>query len=150
MNTLLIRWQRLVSDGQTCPRCGGTEEAVQEAVSQLGRALGPLGIKVTLEKAELTVAEFQRSPLASNEILIDGRPLESWLGGETGQSPCCDVCGPADCRTLQVDGETHEAIPAELIVKAGLLAGAQLLGGKPVAMCCPPAEPAKGRSGCCP
>ncbi len=150
MKTLSIRWQRLVADGQTCPRCGATEEAVEDAVSTLRKSLAPLGIEIALEKAELTVAEFKRSPLASNEILIDGRSLESWIGGGTGQSPCCDVCGPSDCRTLEVGGEVHEAIPSGLIVKAGLLAGAQLLLDKPVGTCCPPADPQKGNSGCCP
>ncbi|MBC7131250.1 DUF2703 domain-containing protein, partial [Candidatus Bathyarchaeota archaeon] len=29
MGTLRIKWQRLVSDGQTCPRCGSTEEELE-------------------------------------------------------------------------------------------------------------------------
>ena len=54
---------------------------------------------------------------------------------------------------LTVDGKTYETIPAELVVKAGLLAGAQLVGTQPAnpwnptegwsqrPACCPPCRP---------
>ena len=35
-----------------------------------------------------------------------------------GQSECCEVCED-DCRTIEVEGEIYETIPAELIIKAG-------------------------------
>jgi hypothetical protein len=125
---LIIKWQRLLSDGQTCPRCGSTEDEVEKAVTSLRRALTPLGIVVVLEKGELSVEEFKQDTLRSNEIWIGDRLLEDWLGATTGQSECCDVCGPNDCRTVILAGESHEVISAELIVKAGLLAAAELLG----------------------
>lgn len=127
---LTIKWQRLLYDGQTCPRCGSTGDEVGKAVTTLRQALTPLGIVVVLEKGELSVAEFKQDPLRSNEIWIGGRLLEDWLGAQTGQSACCDVCGPNDCRTVNVAGESHEVVPAELIVRAGLLAAAQLFVGK--------------------
>jgi hypothetical protein len=37
------------------------------------------------------------------------------------------VCGDSECRTLEVSGTTFEAIPERLILKAALLAAAQLL-----------------------
>ena len=124
---MVISWQRLLSDGQTCPRCGATEDEVEKAATTLRQSLVPLGIAVVLEKGELSVKEFKQDTLRSNEIRIGGRLLEEWLGAQTGQSECCDVCGPNDCRTLDVAGESHEVVPAELIVRAGLLAAAQLL-----------------------
>ncbi|MBE0504744.1 MAG: DUF2703 domain-containing protein [Desulfuromonadales bacterium] len=36
--------------------------------------------------------------------MINGKLLEEWIGGQTRQSQCCDVCGPNDCRTMAVDG----------------------------------------------
>ena len=125
---LTIKWQRLLYNGQTCPRCGSTGDEVEKAVTTLRQSLTPLGIVVVLEKGELAVEEFKRDTLRSNEIRVGGRLLEDWLGATTGQSECCDVCGPNDCRTVNVAGESHEVVPAELIVKAGLLAAAQLLG----------------------
>lgn len=117
-----------MDDGQTCPRCGSTETEIGKAVTLLTQSLAPLGIAVVLEKSELSNEQFACAPLQSNAIRIDGKLLEEWVGGETGQSPCCEVCGPNDCRTMAVGSEVFEVIPTELIVKAGLLAAAQLLG----------------------
>ena len=127
MKEITISWQRLVEDGRTCPRCGDTGEAVQQAADTLRNALAGLGIGVRLEEGELATAEFTQAPLESNRILLQGRTLEDWLGATTGQSPCCEVCGPNECRTVTVDGTTHEAIPADLIIRAGLLAAGQVL-----------------------
>jgi hypothetical protein len=147
MKTLTIAWQRLLADGQTCPRCGSTENEVEKAVALLTQSLAPLGVAVVLEKSELSNEQFAQAPLQSNAIRIDGKLLEEWVGGKTGQSPCCDVCGPNDCRTVAVGSEVFEVIPTELIVKAGLLAAAQLFG-REECDCYPAAVWPSG--GCCP
>ena len=134
--TLAITWERLVEGGETCPRCGATEEELNRAVGQLEAALEPLGIAVTLEKRELTFEAFKGEPTASNRIWLNGRLMEDWLGGGSGASPCCDECGDEECRTVVVDGEEHEAVPAALIVRAGLAAASAMAT---------PADP-----GCCP
>ena len=128
MKTLKIRWQRLVSKGETCPRCGATGKEMEKALQTLEQSLAPLGIKVALEKQELNQSEFQKDPLQSNRIWIEGRSLEEWLGLKVGQTPCCQTCGDAECRTLVTTGQVYESIPAELIVKAGLLAASKLVG----------------------
>ncbi len=145
--TLTIKWQRLLYDGKTCPRCGSTESEVERAVTVLGQTLKPLSIDVVLEKGELSVEQFKQDTLQSNAIWINGRLLEDWLGAQTGQSECCDVCGPNDCRTMTVAGDVHEVVPVELIVKAGLLAAAQLVDQKTCG--CFPAAVWPG-GGCCP
>jgi hypothetical protein len=53
--------------------------------------------------------------------------LEEWLDGRVGRSPCCDVCGDEECRTLELDGLIFEAIPAGLIVQAGIMAASRLI-----------------------
>lgn len=147
MKTITIAWQRLLSEGQTCPRCGTTETEVEKAFSVLKESLSPQGFNVVLEKGELTAEQFAQNTLQSNSILINGKLLEEWIGGQTGQSQCCDVCGPNDCRTMAVDGDVHEVIPSALIIKAGLLAATQLRGHD-VCDCYPPAIWPGG--GCCP
>src|SRR5512139_404190 len=102
---LIISWQRLLIEGETCPRCGTTEAEVEKAVASLTSALAPLGVKVILEKKSLAVEEFKRDTLQSNMIRLNGRLLEEWLGAKAGKSQCCDVCGPNDCRTVNVGGE---------------------------------------------
>lgn len=120
---LKIEWERLVSDGQTCPRCQSTEDELRKAVDYLATILKPRGIRVLLEKREIALQEFQKNPLQSNRIIINGKLLEEYIQAETGKSPCCSVCGPNDCRTIVVnDKQVYETIPAELIIKAGLKA----------------------------
>lgn len=151
MKVLTIRWQRLVDEkGRTCERCGATGTAVEAAVAQLKRSLKELGIDVVLEKGVVDFQEFSTDPLASNRLWVGGRPIEDWLEGTVGHSKCCSVCGDSDCRTLTVNGQAYEEIPAELIVRAGLLAAAQLVSGTSRGSCCPPAKPAPKGPGCCP
>ncbi|AEH23666.1 hypothetical protein TOPB45_1588 [Thermodesulfobacterium geofontis OPF15] len=78
MNTLKIKWQRLLINGKTCPRCKLTEEELEKDISILKQYLNPLGIEII-------------------------------------------------CRTIKVGNRVYETIPAELIVKAGLLAALQLI-----------------------
>jgi len=127
MSTLLIRWQRLVKDGRTCNRCGDTESEVRRATETLRQVLAPLGIEPRLDVADIDRTSFLAGPLESNRIWIAGRPMEDWLRGSVGQSRCCSVCGDSDCRTVEIQGTVFETIPEWLIVKAGLLAAAELL-----------------------
>lgn len=137
MNSLLIHWQRLVKDGETCQRCGSTYQNLVAAVGKLQVALRPLGIEPVLETEELDEASFGARPAESNRIWIAGRPLEAWLGARVGESRCCLVCGDRPCRTVELDGSSYEAIPTELIIRAGMMAAAAMIG--PVtttASCC--------------
>jgi hypothetical protein len=148
VKTLTIRWQRLVDErGNTCDRCGATGQAVRRAAADLRQALQHLAIDVRLETDTLSHATFTQAPLESNRLWIGGVPLEDWLGATSGQSPCCSACGDAHCRTLDVAGVSYEALPVELILKAGLLAAARLLEAAPAA-CCPSINDSAG-AGCC-
>ena len=134
--TMKIRWKRLVSKGETCLRCGSTEEELRRAVSTLKQSLAPLGIEVIFEKEELSVTEFEKDPSQSNRIWINNRLLEDWIEATVGHSPCCDVCSPHDCRTVEVEGQIYETIPAEIIIKAGLLVASQLVSPQTNKSCC--------------
>lgn len=131
-----IKWQRLVAKGETCPRCESTEQELNKAINKLQQALSPLEIKVTLEKEEINISEFKQDPLQSNRIFINEQPIENLLKGKVGQSPCCEVCGPTDCRTMEIDGQIYETIPSELIIQAGLMAANEILNTKRTNSCC--------------
>ena len=122
MKELPILWQRLVIQGETCPRCADTGAAVLRAVERLRDELAPLGITPVLETRELSAAEFHGDPAESNRIWIAGRSLEDWLQGQVGRSPCCRACGTAECRTVEIGGTSYAAIPEELLIKAALIA----------------------------
>ena len=85
-------------------------------------------MKLSWKKEELSVTEFGKEPSQSNRIWINNRLLEDWIEGTVGHSPCCDVCSPHDCRTVAVEGQVYEIIPAKIIIKAGLLAASHLVG----------------------
>jgi len=128
MKNLPIVWQRLVSaQGTTCPRCQSTGEEVQRAMQTLQQALEPLGVMPQLEIRALDESTFLQDTLKSNQILINGQPMEFWLGGQTGSSRCCNECGDNDCRTVEVGGQSHEVVPEALLVRAGVIAAARLL-----------------------
>jgi hypothetical protein len=123
MKKIHITWQRLVDEqGQTCDRCRDTEKELDKAVRFLQKSLAPGGVRFSVEKKALDSREVAQDPSQSNRLWIDGRPLEKWLGAKVGQSPCCGPCQGFECRTLEANGATYETIPAELIIKAGLLA----------------------------
>jgi len=149
MSELKINWQRLVSEGETCPRCGSTEENLEKAVSSLEKSINPLGLNVVLNKKKLSVEEFENSPLDSNLISINDKPLKYWINGKVGESQCCDICGPNDCRTVTINGETYEEIPAELIIKAGLKAASDMIDSKKEKSCCDQSSSASNSTQCC-
>lgn len=131
MKVLIIEWQRLLDErNKTCPRCGSTEQEVEKAVQSLKQILKSAGIDVSLVKKAIDPERFKNDVLQSNKILIAGKTLEEWLGAETGQSICCEVCGDAECRTVEYADQTHETIPADLIVKAGLHAASEVFNVK--------------------
>ena len=146
MEKLKISWQRLVYEEETCPRCGGTEEELEKAVSNLKQSLQPLGLKVILDKKKLSREEFKESPLQSNMIMINDQPLKDWIEGEVGESQCCDVCGPTECRTIMVGSKTFEKIPASLIIKGALAAASNMMDRGTDESCC---DKASASSSCC-
>jgi hypothetical protein len=127
LKQLTIAWQRLVSNGKTCDRCSDTQHEVQRAVATLKDVLRPLGIEPVLETRSIDDATFRADPSASNRIWVHGKPMEEWLGATVGSSQCCSVCGDNDCRTVEIGGTTFETIPERLLVRAALIAAAQLL-----------------------
>ena len=68
---LTIRWQRLVNNvGNTCDRCGGTQEELQQALESLKASLRPLGMEVALQAKELSPQECAKDITESNRIWI--------------------------------------------------------------------------------
>ena len=128
MRPLSIVWQRLVdADGRTCDRCDATRGEVQRAVATLREALRPLDIEPVLDVRQIDDNTFHADPSLSNRIWVNSKPMEEWLDASVGSSQCCSVCGDVECRTVQIDGTTFEAIPERVLVRAALIAAAQML-----------------------
>jgi hypothetical protein len=153
--TITLRWQRLVDeDDQTCERCGDTQTELRLAAGTLERCLRPLNMDVELEKLSIDPQTFAHDTSQSNRILVDDRPLEDWLGGKVGMSLCGFCCKELGknvrCRTVTLDGQTYEAIPAALIVRAGLLAAETALARESQKEACCSGARRSAMTSCCP
>lgn len=130
MKRLEILWQRVTVDGGTCQRCGDTGQSVRRMAETLRAELAPLDIEVVLTEKALPPFAVEES----NRVFFNGRAVEDILGarhevavGMNHCQSCCDMLGgQTDCRTLCVDGQEHEALPEELLLRAGRLAASEL------------------------
>jgi hypothetical protein len=139
---LEITWQRYVDDtGGTCDRCGTTQAELSKAYEVLKESFAPENIDVVLKDRVLSADACARDLSQSNRIWVAGRPMEDWLGAEVGMSSCGGCClelargqagqgssPEASCRTIAYEGRVYEAIPSDLIVKAGFMAASEMLG----------------------
>jgi len=116
MKTLHIEWKNVNLQGQTCERCGDTGATLRDVVAGMNRSCCGERTRFELTETKLGKAGVPES----NMILIEGRPLESFLSAAQATTTPCASCGdllgePTDCRAIEADGTTHDAIPAELI-----------------------------------
>jgi len=118
MIPLVVEWRHLAVEGETCERCSGTGANVRAAVAAMGSVLALRGIALELRETELPPGEIAHS----NEVLIDGVPIETLLRGEVAASACpscADLVGaPCNCRTVKVGEEEFEELPESLIAAA--------------------------------
>lgn len=123
MTKVTVEWQRLVDEkGETCDRCNKTYLNLEKVISLVKPFFENFGIDIEFSKKALSMDEFQKNPLLSNQIIIDGKPLEEILNLKVGQSSCCGPCGDNECRTI-IDGSLEkEEVEERLILKSILKA----------------------------
>lgn len=120
MNTLEIEWKHLDVAGNTCIRCADTGEDLLDVVEKLSEECEPCGWRISFKDTRLSVDEIPES----NTILFNGKPIEKLLptakASESHCQSCCEFTGndSTHCRTVELGGETYEAIPGELIRQA--------------------------------
>ncbi|MEW6593712.1 MAG: DUF2703 domain-containing protein [Thermodesulfobacteriota bacterium] len=119
MKQVTIEWKHLDQAGKTCERCATTGEGLAGLTAQLQAECRPRGVEILFTETRLTAAEIGQS----NLICINGKPLETLLPmASASESPCCscgEITGKEEsCRTIVWQGETHEAIPPELVREA--------------------------------
>ncbi|MEL7667019.1 MAG: DUF2703 domain-containing protein [Actinomycetota bacterium] len=119
-------------DDETCDRCGETVDAVRTAAEELTVALAPLNVRVTLVEHAATADEIE----SSNSVMINGRPIEEWLGAEriTTDCPSCgDLLGTSTCcAAVRIGDKVQESFTVEQVKDAAISA----LGVVDVGGCC--------------
>lgn len=123
MKTLHIEWRHYETEGKTCERCATTGETLAQVLDGLAGTLRARGVEVAV--TEVPVPESGMSQ--SNMILFNGIPLEEVLtGAAVTETPCpscsCLAGRETECRAVEFQGTTYEAIPPELIREALLKA----------------------------
>lgn len=109
-------------DGETCERCSGTIEAVRQAARDLEAELVPFNVRVSLLEHATDAANLADS----NVVIINGRSVEDWLGGDrlsTDCPSCGDLVGDSVCcSAVEIGGQVHESLTAEQVRDAALAA----------------------------
>ena len=119
MEIVKLTWQGLVSkNGEICEGCNKTYLNIENVITKLEPLILNFGIKVILEKKELSEEDLKKDHMSSNRIFINGEPIEEILNLEVGKGTSCKLCNDFKCRTI-IDGdkETNE-IPEKLIIAA--------------------------------
>ncbi|MHB1342227.1 MAG: DUF2703 domain-containing protein [Coriobacteriia bacterium] len=119
-------------EDETCDRCGDTVESVRTAVGELQTALAPLNVRVTLVEHAATAEEIE----SSNSVMVNGRPIEEWLGAErvsTDCPSCSDLVGQSVCcGAVKIDDVVQDSYTVEQVRDAAIAA----LGVVDVGGCC--------------
>ena len=86
IQTINIKWQRLVDDdGQTCPRCSVTGEAVQEAVRACVLTLAPDGTGLILGPSHRMQSDIPPENVAAMLKAFPSLRLPDWKTGRTSR-----------------------------------------------------------------
>ncbi len=117
---LEIEWEHLRIAGETCERCSGTIATIRQVLGDLRKKGRLAGIKVRVRETPLPPERIAES----NEVLINGIPIEELLSagvGETSCPSCASLTGqPSCCRAVELEGEVYEELSAPVIRRAVL------------------------------
>ncbi len=100
MKMIDIEWRHLQVEGETCERCGDTGALLRELVANLNRECEPRGVRVLLTEAPLGLEAIEQS----NQVLIDGHPLEARVPNVSVGVSRCDSCGEFDRARVSLAG----------------------------------------------
>jgi NAD-dependent dihydropyrimidine dehydrogenase PreA subunit len=114
----------LYLDLQTCDRCMGTDNVLDEVMMTLTPALQMAGYEVEYNKIKMETAELaaQYRFLSSPTIRVNGQDICKSVA-ENSCGCCSDISGTdVDCRVFEYNGETYEVPPKEMLAEVVLQA----------------------------
>lgn len=112
--------QYLYLDLQTCDRCIGTDEVLDEVMEILIPALTLAGFDVEYDKVEMSTEEIAEAYrfLSSPTIRVNGEDIFQTVA-ENSCGCCSDISGTdVDCRVFVYRGEVYEVPPKEMLATA--------------------------------
>ena len=133
MDVSTIRIRHYAPEGAECGPVQETYETLSNMVEQLGPKLANMGFPVTLEKVSSggDPARNNMVTMESEKIEFPETPLDEILGLEASAKPCnCSAGeGHGECRTIEIGGDTYQAIPPGLIADGLLRVALSATGG---------------------
>lgn len=116
--TVMIEY--LYLDLETCDRCMGTVDVLDEVVEELTPVFEKEGYKVAYKKTEIAtpqMAERYRF-MSSPTIRVNGQDIFEKIV-ETDCACCGEICGTeVECRVFEYDGSQYEIPSKEMLVNA--------------------------------
>ena len=116
MRKILIEWKHYDKQGETCSRCNNTGDNVKAAIGTICSEFKD--VKISYKETRLAADKMAES----NSIFINGQAIEDLLEATASENFChsctCLSGKGSNCRTIELDGNSYEAIPEELILKA--------------------------------
>ena len=112
--------QYLYLDLQTCDRCIGTDEVLEEVIEIITPALNLAGFDVEYDKVEMSTEEIAREYrfLSSPTIRVNGEDICQAIA-ENSCGCCSDISGTdVDCRVFVYKGDAYEVPPKEMLAAA--------------------------------
>lgn len=116
--TILVEY--LYLDLESCDRCIGTDQVLDEIMLALTPVLNLSGLAVDYQKIEMTSAEIAEAYefVSSPTIRVNGRDISQSLA-ESSCGCCSDISGTdVDCRVFEFDEETYEIPPKDSLAQA--------------------------------
>ncbi|MDD4688894.1 MAG: DUF2703 domain-containing protein [Eubacteriales bacterium] len=110
----------LYLDLQSCDRCIGTDNVLDEVMITLTPALQIAGYEVEYKKIKMETAELaeQYRFLSSPTIRVNGQDICQSVT-ENSCDCCSDISGTdVDCRVFEYNGESFEVPPKEMLADA--------------------------------
>lgn len=110
----------LYLDLQTCDRCIGTDNVLDEVMLTLAPALSIAGFEVEYNKIEMKTAELAEKYkfLSSPTIRVNDKDICQSIT-ENSCGCCSEISGTdVDCRVFEYNGETYEVPPKEMLGEA--------------------------------
>ena len=114
----------LYLDLQSCDRCIGTDNVLDEVMMTLTPAFQMAGYEVEYKKNEMETAELaeQYRFLSSPTIRVNGQDICQSVA-ENSCGCCSEISGTdVDCRVFEYNGEAYEVAPKEMLTESILQA----------------------------
>lgn len=108
----------LYLDLSVCAPCQGTENSLEEAVSEVAKVMEAAGVEVSVNKIHVQSEEQARELrfISSPTIRINGRDIQLEVKESLCES-CGDLCGDdVDCRVWVYQGKEYTVPPKAMII----------------------------------